>query len=282
MICKRLDIWSDETETLQGSAYDESPEPGFRPTLDTYLLDGEKTRGAVLVVPGGGYGFTSDREGEPIALQFTGAGLHAFVLWYSVMPHRHPQPLADLARAMCVIRARAEDWRIDPDRIAVIGFSAGGHLAGSLGVHWNKPWLSDIQGIAASGAKPNALILSYPVITSGTHTHRGSFDNLLGETASEEMLALMSLEKQVGGHTPPVFLWHTFADGLVPVENSLMFAQSLRAAGVPFELHVFPDGEHGLSLATEETAVADMGADPHVSSWMGLCVAWLRERFSTP
>ena len=271
MVCNRIDIWS-------GQPYDESPQPGFRPVLDTYLLDGAKKRGAVLVLPGGGYSFTSEREGEPIATRFAAAGYHAFVLWYSVAPHRHPQPVADVARALCVIREHAEAWNLDPDKIAVIGFSAGGHLASSIAVHWNKPWLACIPGIRTEWAKPNALLLSYPVISSGPFTHRGSFDCLLGEDAPEEALALMSSEKQVGGHVPPTFLWHTFADGLVPVENSLLFAQALRTAGVPFELHVFPDGFHGLSTVDAETCTPDV-VDPHVGGWMKLAVEWLDGRF---
>lgn len=268
MICKKIDIWS-------GLPYDERPNPGFRPRLDVSLLDGEKTRGAVVVIPGGGYFFTSEREGEPIATQFSAAGFQTFVLWYSVAPHRHPQPLADLARAICLIRENAAQWHVDPDRIAVIGFSAGGHLAASLGVHWDKPWLAEIPGITASGARPNALMLSYPVITSGPHAHRGSFENLLGEHTPVDLLQLVSLETQVGAHTPPTFLWHTVADDLVPVENSLLFAQALQEAGVPFELHLYPDGNHGLALANEETAWLGAGIDPHVATWMKLCTEWL-------
>lgn len=265
---QRLDIWS-------GLPYDESPAPGFRPVLDTYVLDGAKMRGAVLVLPGGGYEFTSDREGEPIANQFTAAGFHAFVLWYSVSPHRHPQPIRDVSRALCLIRENASQWHIDPDKIAVAGFSAGGHLAASIGVHWNKPWLADVPGLVRNGNKPNALILSYPVITSGPLAHRGSFTNLLGSDPPASDLQMMSLEMQVGSQTPPAFLWHTFEDGAVPVENSLLFASALRQAGVPFEFHVYPEGGHGLSLATAETAWEGQGIDPHVGSWVRLCMEWL-------
>lgn len=267
-----LDIWS-------GLPYDESPAPGFRPVMDTYVLDGRKTRGAVLVLPGGGYGFTSEREGEPIANQFTAAGFHAFVLWYSVAPHSHPQPIRDVSRALCIIRENAVQWHVDPDKIAVAGFSAGGHLAASIGVHWDKPWLSGIQGLNRDGNKPNALILSYPVITSGPLGHRGSFENLLGQNPSESDLQMMSLEKQVGSQTPPTFLWHTFEDEAVPVENSLMFASALRQAGVPFEMHVYPEGRHGLSLASAETAWEGQGVDPHVGSWIRLCAEWLAKLF---
>ena len=271
MLHKKVDIWN-------GFPYDESPEPGFRPSLETFVHTGDKVRGAVVVVPGGGYEFTSEREGEPIASQFYAAGYHAFVLWYSVSPHRHPQPIRDLSRAMVLIREQAAQWHVDPDKIAVIGFSAGGHLAASLGVHWNKPWLSGDASLPEGMNQPNALILSYPVISSGTSAHRGSFLSLLGERASAEANRMMSLEKQVGAQVPPVFLWHTVADSLVPVENSLLFAGALREAGVSFELHLFPDGGHGLSLATAETGGEASGIDPHVAGWMRLCLEWLAER----
>ena len=272
MLNRHIDIW-------QGYPYDETPEPGFRPSLETFVHTDDKVRPAVVVVPGGGYGFTSAREGEPIASQFYAAGHHAFVLWYSVSPHRHPQPIRDLSRAMVLIREHAATWHVDPDKIAVIGFSAGGHLAASLGVHWNKPWLAGGVGIPEGMNRPNALVLAYPVISSGPRAHRGSFQNLLGDRASAEAHRMMSLEKQAGSHVPPVFLWHTVADGLVPVENSLLFAGALREAGVPFELHLFPNGGHGLALATAETGSEEGGIDPHVAGWMRLCLEWLAECF---
>lgn len=268
-----VDIWKD-------LSYDESPSPGFRPKMDTWIHEGDKIRGAVLVLPGGGYAFTSDREADPIATRFFEAGHQAFVLWYSVAPHRHPQPIRDVSRAMALIRENATQWRVDPDRIAVIGFSAGAHLAASLGVHWNKPWLSGGPGIPENSNRPNALVLSYPVITTGPYAHRGSFENLLGEHASAEAQRMMSLEKQVGPHVPPTFLWHTFSDGAVPVENSLLFANALREAGVSFEMHIYPEGEHGLSLANAETAWEGRGVDAHVAGWMNLCTEWLATRFS--
>lgn len=268
MIQTRIYLW----EGL--GIYDEGPN-GFQPTLETYILNGEQARGLVLICPGGGYQFTSPREAEAVAMQFTSAGWHAAVLWYSVAPHRHPQPLLDLSRAVCLIREQAADWQVDPQKIAVCGFSAGGHLTASLGVHWNKPYLSDTPGIQAGMNRPNALILAYPVITSGEFRHAGSFQNLLGENSEPALLEEMSLERQVSDHTPPTFLWHTVDDLSVPVENSLMFAQALRKHQVPFELHIYPEGAHGLSLATEETATPILPPDPHVAGWMRLCLEWL-------
>ena len=253
---------------------------GFHPSLTTYILNGEQTRGLVLICPGGGYHFTSPREAEAVAMQFTSAGFHAAVLSYSVAPHRHPQPLLDVSRATCLIRENAEGWQVDPQKIAVCGFSAGGHLAASLGVHWNKPYLQNTPGIQPGMNRPNALILSYPVITSGEFRHAGSFQNLLGENPEPSLLEEVSLERQVSIHTPPTFLWHTVADLSVPMENSLLFAQALRKHQVPFELHIYPDGVHGLSLAIEETATPEHLPDAHVAGWMRLCLEWLSNVFS--
>lgn len=271
MICRTIELWEDEVYQSEG-------EDGFRPVLDTYVLDGGKKRGAVLICPGGGYGYTSEREAEPIALQFNAAGFHAFVLYYSVAPRKHPQPLLDVSRAMCLIREKADVWNIEPDKLAVCGFSAGGHLAASLGVHWDKPYLKNADGIIPGMNRPNACILCYPVITSGEFAHRGSFNNLLGETASPEMLFEMSLEHHITDKMPPAFIWHTFEDTSVPVENSLFFAEGMRKNNIPFELHIFPKGHHGLSLATPETETeSGNSVDSHVALWIKLCVEWLNE-----
>lgn len=268
MIAQSIDIWKD-------IEYNDKKD-GFVPTLDTYILKGDKKRPAVLVCPGGGYTHTSQREAEAIAIQFNAAGFHAFVLYYSVAPRKHPQPLLDVSRAMCIIRQNAEQWNIIADKIAVCGFSAGGHLAGSLGVHWNKPYLLEQEGIVEGLNKPNALILSYPVITEGEFAHKGSFENLLGLGATQAQRDEMSVEKQVSAQTPVTFLWHTFADQSVPVENSLLFANALREYNIPFELHIYPDGGHGLSLATQETDKVQ----PGVETWMQLCTNWLNREFS--
>jgi acetyl esterase/lipase len=271
MIHQKIELWPE-------GMYQSKSQDGFRPTLDIYILDGDKRRGAVVICPGGGYGYVSEREGEPVARQFSAAGFQAFVLNYSVSPHRHPQPLLDISRAMCLIREQAGPWKVDPMKIAVCGFSAGGHLAASLGVHWNKPYIQNTPGIVTGMNQPNALILSYPVISSGEFGHRGSFENLLGDQANEEVLAEMSLERQVNSQTPPAFIWHTFNDGGVPVENSMLFANALRRNVIPFELHIYPDGPHGLSLATKETDCGH-GVYPHVASWMKLCMEWLEGLF---
>jgi acetyl esterase/lipase len=271
-----IKIWDDTSYTGI------NPEE-FQPTLTAYILDNtaevnaERRRTSVLICPGGGYHFTSDREAEPIAMRFLSAGFNAFVLRYRVAPSRHPKPLLDVSRAMWIIRENAENWHVDPDRVAVCGFSAGGHLAASLGVFWNAPYIREAISMPAGINKPNALILAYPVITSGESAHRGSFQNLLGEDASEKQLEEMSLERHVGKQTPPAFLWHTFNDLTVPVENSLLFAQALRQHDVSFELHIFPDGPHGLSLCDEETGGKNPALiNPHAANWVPLCMEWLK------
>lgn len=242
----------------------------------------DKSRPAVIVVPGGSYFFTSDREADPVACQFLAAGYHVFTLRYSVEPDRYPMSLLQLAALIAHIRENAAQYHVRPDAIAVCGFSAGGHLSASSGILWNEPVIAETLGIENRIARPDAMILSYPVITSGEHAHRGSFECLLGERANDAAwLERLSLERRVDGTTPPTFLWHTFADELVPVENALLLAAALRRADVPFELHIFPDGIHGLSLANELTQ-SDGRADqivPAAAQWMGLCLVWLKGIF---
>lgn len=235
-----------------------------------------RIRPAVIVLPGGGYAMTSDREAEPIALQFLAEGMSVFVLRYSVMT-KFPQALCETAEAIRLVRSNAAEWSIDPDRIAVCGFSAGGHLAGSIAVFWNHDFLLEKLGATAEEIRPNGAILCYPVISSDC-MHFGSFQNLLQDD-SETMLEYVSIEKQVTEKTPPCFLWHTFNDSVVPVENSLVMAQALAKAKVPFELHVWPKGPHGLALVTPETEVIDMDHDfcERAVSWIHSAACWLRE-----
>ncbi len=237
----------------------------FRPRLELCLVKTDTPRGMVVVCPGGGYVTRAPHEGLPIAAKFNAAGIHACVVHYRVAPNRHPAPLLDVARAVRLVRAHAAEWQVDAERVAVCGFSAGGHLTASLGVHFDRvPPVND--PLDQVNCRPDALILCYPVISSGQFAHRGSFEALLGPNAPAEMLWMMSLELQVTERTPPTFLWHTAEDGGVPVENSLLFAQALSAHNVPFELHVYPQGRHGLGLAPE---------DPHVATWSDLCCEWL-------
>jgi len=239
---------------------------GFRPWLECYLVQTEEQRGAVLVCPGGGYGGRADHEARPVAEAFRSRGCHGFVLHYRVSPHRHPEPLMDAARAVQIIRHRAKEWKVNKDKIAVLGFSAGGHLAASLGVHYERAPVGKKDAINKESCRPDALVLCYPVITSGKYRHEGSLKNLLGEQDSEAMREVLSLEKHVTDKTPPTFLWHTSDDQGVPVQNSLLFAESLFSSSVPSELHIYPTGRHGLGLAPE---------DPHIASWVDLAAQWL-------
>lgn len=236
-----------------------------------------KKRPLVMVCPGGGYQYTSDREAEPIAYQFLAMGYHVAVLRYSCAPATYPTALLELCASMKYVRDHAAEWYVDPDAIYVAGFSAGGHLAASLGVFWKtEKMLADYFQVAPEVFKPNALILSYPVITSGEHAHRGSFDNLLGDR--QDLLDKMSLENQVNEYVPKTFIWHTFEDQAVPLENSLYFANALRRQGIPFEYHVFPMGHHGLGLANR-LSDSDPGKDIQTAcaQWISLCKIFLEQ-----
>ena len=230
---------------------------GFIPNITSYLHEGDEKRPCILVVPGGGYCVVSPTEGELVARKFYEKGYQTFVLTYTVnFLQRVPlkmQPLQDISRAVRYIRSRAEEFSVKENELTVCGFSAGGHLCGSLCVHYE-----DIQDPSEKYSKisnrPDSAILSYPVITSGEKAHRGSFIALLGEDASPEELEYMSLEKQVTEQTPPCFLWATATDETVPVENSEMFIRSCREKGVPCAFHMFTRGKHGLSLADDDWA----------------------------
>ncbi|NLB80115.1 MAG: alpha/beta hydrolase [Clostridiaceae bacterium] len=273
MIHKKIQIW-DKGEYNGAN-------PDYKPWIDTYILNNtSKKTAAVLVLPGGGYSFCSWREAEPIAVWVNSIGYHAFVLNYSVSPNRHPQPLLDVTRAMCIIRDNADQWNIDSDKIAVCGFSAGGHLAASIGTLWNEACLQNVSGMEEGKNKPNALILGYPVISGGKKAHRGSFRMRLGEDATQAEIEEKSLESRVSSVTPKTFIWSTFNDQAVPVENTLLFSCALRENNVPFELHIFPDGVHGLSLATKQTDDGNPKPDnPHVAVWTELCKKWLEHTF---
>ncbi|MDR3276881.1 MAG: alpha/beta hydrolase [Treponema sp.] len=253
---------------------------GAAAPLYVYLLDNSREidprrrRPLVLICPGGGYEMTSDREAEPIAMQLLAAGFHAAILRYSVRPAIFPEALCQLAASAALLRSHAAAWNIDPERVFVLGCSAGGHLAASLGVFWNKGLIEQETGLKAAEFRPNGLVLVYPVISSGEYAHRGSMEALLGGLTDDTHLAMMALENQVDQETPPAFLWHTWEDDCVPVENSLMFAAALRKNRVPFEMHIYQYGGHGLSLATPETG--NSGAPPNVPGWIDLAANWIR------
>ncbi len=271
--------------------------PGSQPyaKLVTYIQDdsaeiGIASRPLVLVCPGGGYEFTSDREAEPLALQFLAMGYHAAVLRYSVAPAVFPMSLCELAWSVGLIREHAEEWHVNPAQIIVLGCSAGGHLVASLGVFWNRDFLAKALGAEGGDRRqwrPDGLILCYPVITSGEYAHRGSFDNLIGDSEAEISALLgapaveaLSLENQVSGDTPPTFLWHTYTDDCVPVENSVMFVNGMCRAKVPSELHVYPVGGHGLSLANQLTqGQGGTAIQEECASWISLAHTWIEAQY---
>ena len=268
--------------------------------LYTYIQDysvnlGVERRPMVIICPGGGYDHTSDREAEPLALTFGAMGLHAAVLRYSVGPSEFPIALSALAYAVSLVKENADKWHVDKDKILVQGSSAGGHLAACLGCFWNKKFLSDTvseavgRAVEAEEIRPSGLILNYPVISAGEFGHAGSRAKLTGNLKNADSFTdrkgvsiddFLSLENQVSEAVPPCFIWHTFEDATVPVENSLLFASALRKAGVSTELHVFAHGCHGLGLATCLTA-GNIGKEiyPEVNEWVTLARNWIEKNY---
>lgn len=255
--------------------------------LYTYFLDSSiemrpnEKRPVILMCPGGGYEMTSDREAEPMAMQFLAMGYHVAILRYSVCPVRYPAALLQVAESVLYLKEHADEYHIDPEKIVVQGCSAGGHLAANYGIAWNSPFLTKLMGMENDPERlcVAGLLLCYPVITSGEKAHEESFRNLLGEQYEEKKEEL-SLENQVTPDTPPTFLWHTATDETVPVENSLYFFQACLQQGVSAELHIYPVGGHGLSLANEETCRANgIGVQKECQSWIGLAQTWLKKIF---
>lgn len=250
--------------------------------LSVYLISHSeeiniRERPLIIICPGGGYSWVSEREGEMLALQWLAYGYHAAVLYYSVEPAVYPTALLELAVAVKMMKENARDWHIDADKILIEGSSAGGHLAASYGMFWNKEFIAKKLEASTEIFRPAGMILNYPVITSGEYAHEDSFRSLLaGEY--DNMKDEMSLENQVSADTPPAFIWHTNEDGLVPAENSLLLALAMRKQGIPVELHLYAKGGHGLSLADERTNGPDgLGNVKECQSWMALADTWLRE-----
>ena len=256
---------------------------GMQAALRLYLWENLKTvspslkRPLLVICPGGGYNHVSEREAEPVALKFMSMGFHTCVLEYNVAPAVFPQALLELGQSIKEIREHANEWDVDKNKIIICGFSAGGHLAGSLGMFWNEDWLSKQLKTTAKMIQPNGLILSYPVVTSGEFAHQGSFEMLTGGTLAPELMDKLSLEKQVTKNTPPVFLWHTYEDQTVPVENSLLLAMALKRCHIPLEMHLFPYGPHGISLGNQETARFDHPDDiqPRCQEWTEMAKSWI-------
>ncbi|BCJ97200.1 alpha/beta hydrolase [Anaerocolumna chitinilytica] len=240
-------------------------------------IDKNRKHPAVLILPGGGYEFTSEREGEAVALRFAAEGICAFVLKYHVAPARFPAALCEALTAMAFIRENSEEYQVDSENISVCGFSAGGHLAASVGVHWNKESVLKYIGKKAATVRPDNLVLCYPVITSGEYTHEGSMKSLLGDKRMDEELVLFNdLDKQVAADTPRTFIWHTWDDTVVPVENTLFFATALAKSKVETEAHIYPSGFHGLSLGNSVVNGGWKYGEEHPSSeWLEKAVRFI-------
>ena len=226
-------------------------------------------RPAIVVCPGGGYSMLSDREAEPIVKEFLAAGLNAFLLRYTVKEGAaNYAPLIQASLAIKHIRENAEKYHIDPNRVFIVGFSAGGHLAASTGILWNIPEVREALGDAPEGInKPTGMILSYPVITGYEFAHRNSINHLCGKKDNtDEEIRRFSLEYHVDETTVPAFIWHTFEDAGVNVINSLSYATRLREKGVSVELHAYPYGRHGLGLAEDV---------PHTCNWSEELIGWI-------
>lgn len=226
----------------------------------------------MVVLPGGGYGGLAAHEGKDYALWLNEQGITAFVLKYRLGPagYRHPAMLHDAARAIRLVRSTATEWKLDPKRIGIMGSSAGGHLASTLLTHFDSGKSDAEDLIDRQSSRPDLGILCYAVITMGQFTHQGSKHNLLGNDPSPELVQELSNELHVTKDTPPCFLWHTFEDNAVPVENSLQFAAALRKAGVPFDLHVYQKGAHGLGLGSRDYDSAKW------LPWTHDCAYWLK------
>ena len=249
------------------------PETGIE--LETYLTDNRavepgRRKPLALIFPGGAYAFRSDREAEPVALRLQSLGIQSVVVRYSVAPARYPKALQEAAEAVAYARAHAEEWLCDAHKIAVLGFSAGGHAAAHIGLKWHMM----PQGEAC---RPDAMILAYPVITSGKYAHKWSIENLLGEDY-DRLKDEMSLERYVRPDTPPTFLFHTREDESVPPENSLLLAQELCRNGVAFELHIWQHGGHGMSLSNDQVyPPQEKNIRPECQEWIDMAARWLRE-----
>ena len=256
----RVPIWPNGVPGAVGNTEKDNP------CLTLYLAQAAPTSACIIILPGGSYVGHAAHESEPVARWLNSIGVSAAVLNYRVTPYRHPFPMYDAQRAVRTVRYHAVDWGIDPQRIGVLGFSAGGHLAATVGAHYDAGVPTAADPVERLGCRPDLLVLCYPVISFITHRHEGSMHHLLGDDPAKSDMILLSNELQVTPDTPPTFLWHTASDAGVPVENSMMFATALSKNKVPFAMHIYPAGRHGLGMAA---------ADPYVASWLDECAKFL-------
>lgn len=261
---KVLRLWEGPAPLANGEGEKDTP------TLTVYFpAEGQANGGAIIVCPGGGYGgLATDHEGKQIGEWLSSIGITAFELHYRLAPYRHPVPMIDVQRAIRTVRSKAKDFEIDPQRIGILGFSAGGHLASTAATHFNDRPIEPADEIDRASARPDFAILAYPVISmDDAITHAGSKRNLLGPEPDPALVSSLSNDKAVTKETPPTFLFHTYDDTVVKAENSVLFYLACRRAGVPSELHIFEPGRHGVGLAQ---------ADPMLSVWPVLCERWIQ------
>jgi acetyl esterase/lipase len=268
---KMLRLWEGDAPGAKGKELSEKPSCDV-PNITVYSPPAGKNNGmAIVICPGGGYGALAGHEGKPVAEWANQLGATGVVLRYRLGPkYGHPVMMNDVNRAVRMTRAKAAEWGIDPNRIGVLGFSAGGHLASTAITHWDKGDASATDPIEKVSSRPDFGVLIYPVITmTSPFTHAGSRKNLLGAMPDEKLIELMSNEKQVNKETPPTYLVHSSDDKAVPVENALMFATALARCKVPFGMRVFDHGGHGYGMGAE---------DAELSGWPDSCAKWLEKR----
>jgi acetyl esterase/lipase len=261
-----IPLWANSAPGAFGTADEDTP------TITPYLVPAARAVGtAVIVCPGGSYMHLSmEKEGSDVAHWWNSLGVTAFVLKYRLGPkYRHPIELGDAQRAIRTVRARAAEFGIRPDRVGIMGFSAGGHLTATAGTHFDSGKPDAADAIDRLSSRPDFLVLGYPVISFTQNVHQGSKRSLLGDNPDPKLVENLSNELQVTAQTPPTFLFHTSNDGTVPVENSVMFYMALHKAGVPAEMHLYENGPHGVGLAPTDEAL---------SSWPARLADWMRGR----
>lgn len=273
MICEKIDLYGDHRVMLYTYVQKWTTVKGHYPK-----------RGGVVVLPGGAYMFHGVSEGEPVASAFAGQGYNAYLLRYSIGKHASfPNSIVDTCRALKIIREYAAEWNQDPDKIALCGFSAGGHVAACAGTMWNRDDIQKACGYIGEAGKPNALILGYPAISADIVGQRDMYERLTGAYTLEQLETMASAEKWVGVHTPPVFLWNIYRDKMVPVEHGLRLMTALAEHNVPFECHTYMEGTHASALNTPASSLGDpIRENAHVARWHQDCVEWLGQVFGTP